>query len=92
MFRSGIFMGHPQRLGHGVEAPLQEPTLIPTPTVASNVAKISQSWSGPYYLPAGEVADQLLHLRLGVTSPRQGGDLPCLWSADARLRGCVSRG
>jgi hypothetical protein len=56
MFRSGIFMGHPQRLGHGVEASLQEPTLIPTPTVASNVAKSSQSWSGPYDLPAGEVA------------------------------------
>jgi hypothetical protein len=37
------------------------------------------------------VTDQLLHLGLGVTSPRQGGDLPCLWSADARLRGYVSR-
>jgi hypothetical protein len=56
MFRSGIFMGHPQRLGHRVEAPLQDPTLLPTPTVASSVAKISQSWSGPYDLPAGEVA------------------------------------
>jgi hypothetical protein len=35
--------GSSQRLGRGVEAPLQEPTLIPTPTVASNVAKISHS-------------------------------------------------
>src|SRR5215211_8054589 len=39
MFRSGILMGHPQRLGHGVEAPLQDPTLRPASTVASNVAR-----------------------------------------------------